>query len=392
MTFPDLITTFGPLIFVLYRAALCRKRILFLSPVPVERTCHFGSLPSSRSWLMVVYNTSVLATIPPSVSDLLVNEPNRLRTLFSVGVSDIPMLERLSSASQTDPVIDSSEVQEQGWVACTTDAVLALKPHLYDILIILPHQHSFPTLPTTPHHSLKIPQRTNHPILTSSTGASILPSIRDLRRWKRLRLEMPLPKPPGPDPDFDELVYQRTWTEFIFSGLCWWATAGEASYGEEDFDTNESDDDYFLTEPPARRGTLGEGVPLLSRSDTIDSLPGTNSWEASVSNARSRTRSDTLLSRGTVGGGTEADVGVMVYFHRMTARMVSSLSGIIDANELAEDPSEGEGRGVATTKIGMEDLMRMGIDWTEREFVREMCRTWFNREVSYSTHRSDCCY
>jgi len=42
MTFPDLITTFGPLIFVLYRAALCRRRILFLAPVPVERTCHFG--------------------------------------------------------------------------------------------------------------------------------------------------------------------------------------------------------------------------------------------------------------------------------------------------------------------------------------------------------------
>jgi len=43
MTFPDLISTFGPLIFVLYRAALCRKRILFLAPVPVERTCHFGT-------------------------------------------------------------------------------------------------------------------------------------------------------------------------------------------------------------------------------------------------------------------------------------------------------------------------------------------------------------
>jgi len=42
MVFPDLIATFGPLIFVLYRAALCRQRILFLAPVPVERTCHFG--------------------------------------------------------------------------------------------------------------------------------------------------------------------------------------------------------------------------------------------------------------------------------------------------------------------------------------------------------------
>ena len=209
---------------------------------------------------------------------------------------------------------------------------------------------------------------------------------------------MPLPKLPGPDPDFDDLVYQRTWTEFIFSGLCWWATAGEAAYGD-DFDTNESDDDYFLTEPPARRGTLGEGVPLLSRSDTVDSLSGVVGWEAASSvAARSRTRSDTLLSRGTVGGGTEADVGVMVYFHRMTARMMSSLSAIIDANELAEETAGEEGTGVGgrgvmvATKVSMEDLMRMGIDWTERDFVREMCRTWFDREVSYSTHRSECCY
>src|SRR5277367_4971008 len=141
--------------------------------------------PPWISWLITVYNTSVLATIPPSVSDLLVNEPNRLRTLFSVGVNDIPMLERLSSDSQSDPLIEPSDVQEQGWVACTTDAVLALKPHLYDILIILPHQTPFPTLSinpasTTTHYSLKIPPGSNHPTLTSSTGAPILPTIRDL--------------------------------------------------------------------------------------------------------------------------------------------------------------------------------------------------------------------
>lgn len=144
---------------------------------------------------------------------------------------------------------------------------------------------------------------------------------------------------------------------------------------------------------------MGEGVPLLSRSDTVDSLSGVVGWEAASSvAARSRTRSDTLLSRGTVGGGTEADVGVMVYFHRMTARMMSSLSAIIDANELAEETAGEEGTGVGgrgvmvATKVSMEDLMRMGIDWTERDFVREMCRTWFDREVSYSTHRSECCY
>src|SRR5579871_4343542 len=136
MSFPDLIATFGPLVFLLYRAALRRKRILFLAPVPVERACHFG-IHSLASILIQVYNTSVLATIPPSVSDLLIHEPTRLRTLFCVGVSDIPMLERLSQPMPDDVsalVHQLDGPDEQGWVACTTDAVLALKPHLYDIL------------------------------------------------------------------------------------------------------------------------------------------------------------------------------------------------------------------------------------------------------------------
>lgn len=334
-----------------------------------------------------MYNTSVLATIPPSVSDLLVNEPNRLRTLFSVGVNDIPMLERLSQESGLQPdnssiLTESSETaNELGWVACTTDAVLALKPHLYDILVILPHKNAFPSFTSLRSGDIKIPSGNNHPVLTSSTGEVLLPTLRDLLRWKRLRSEVPLPRPSCPDPDFDDLLYQRTWTEFICGGLCWWATAGEAAYNE-DFDVNEVDDDYFLTGPPARRGTLGEGVPLLQRSDTFDSIAAPTPGDTS----RTRPRSDTLLSR--TSGFEEADVGVIVYFHRMTARMMSSLSAIIDANELAEDDDE----QTPATKVSTEDLMRMGLDWAEREFVKEMCKTWFGREIIYEKHRSECCY
>jgi Domain of unknown function (DUF4484)/DENN domain-containing protein 11 len=298
------------------------------------------------------------------------------------------MLEQLSAPPEPDnsssTLIDPpSSVEEEGWVACTTDAVLALKPHLYDILITLPHQNAYPTLPTK-SSSVKIPTGNNHPTLTSATGELLKPTLRDLRRWKRLRMEMPLPKSLGPDPDFDDLSYRRTWSELICSGLFWWATAGEAA-SSEDFDTNESDDDYFLSEPPARRGTLGEGVPLLERSDTTESFVA-----AGFEPVRTRPRSDTLLSRRSgTNGHSEADVGVMVYFHRMTARMVSSLSAIIDANELAEEDGV---EGIPATRVSGEDLMRMGLDWTEREFVREMCKTWFGRDVVYNKHRSDCCY
>ena len=321
-----------------------------------------------------MYNTSVLATIPPSVSDLLTNEPNRLRTLFTVGVNDIPMLEELAQESQDIRNLETDQVNERGWVACTTDALLALKPHLYDLLITLPRQPL--CLP-----GLKIHAGSNHPAIICSEGTRLNPTIRDLSRWKRLILELPLPRSAGPDPDFDDLIYERTWTEFICGGLFWWATAGEAAYGE-DFFAEDSEDDYFLNEVTrSRRGTLGEGVPLLQRSDTLDSFMVSGSYAS-----HARQRSDTLLSRTTVSG--EADVGIMVYFHRMTARMLSSLSAVIDANELNE---EAEGQSAAT-KVGVEDLMRMGLDWTEREFLREMCQIWFGRDIVFHKTRSDCCY
>lgn len=42
LSLPQFFTTFGPLIFPLYRAALLRKRVLFLSDAPVQLSCHYG--------------------------------------------------------------------------------------------------------------------------------------------------------------------------------------------------------------------------------------------------------------------------------------------------------------------------------------------------------------
>lgn len=40
---PDFLDTFGPLIFPLYRAALLRKRILFMTEAPVHMPCKYGT-------------------------------------------------------------------------------------------------------------------------------------------------------------------------------------------------------------------------------------------------------------------------------------------------------------------------------------------------------------
>lgn len=42
---PDFLDCFGPLIFPLYRAALLRKRILFMNEAPVHTPCNYGNCP-----------------------------------------------------------------------------------------------------------------------------------------------------------------------------------------------------------------------------------------------------------------------------------------------------------------------------------------------------------
>ena len=48
LSLPTMLQLFGPLVFPLYRAALLRKRILFLSEAPVELACNFGKMPESH--------------------------------------------------------------------------------------------------------------------------------------------------------------------------------------------------------------------------------------------------------------------------------------------------------------------------------------------------------
>ena len=49
MSMTALVTTFGPLLFPLYREALLRRRILVLGSAPVQRTCNFGMYACRRS-------------------------------------------------------------------------------------------------------------------------------------------------------------------------------------------------------------------------------------------------------------------------------------------------------------------------------------------------------
>ncbi|KAF2396019.1 hypothetical protein EJ06DRAFT_500913, partial [Trichodelitschia bisporula] len=145
--------TFGPLVYPLWRAALLRKRILFMTAPPVRASCEY------------VYDLSILSSLPASLSPLLPQPtPPRLTPLFALGIHDIPLL--------SDPEMTS-------WAACSTDEILALKAGLYDLLVEMPPQRYVPS---------RTGRRRVWPVLKAAgTGARILATQRDWRAWKALR-------------------------------------------------------------------------------------------------------------------------------------------------------------------------------------------------------------
>ena len=91
---------FGPSIFLLWKAALLRKRILFFSPVPIEQGC------SRVRWMGKILGLEGGGEIaPPSL-------------LFYVNVFDIDMLSSTAS-----------------YIACTSEKIFAEKPQLYDLYV-----------------------------------------------------------------------------------------------------------------------------------------------------------------------------------------------------------------------------------------------------------------
>ncbi|CAM0139841.1 unnamed protein product [Umbelopsis sp. WA50703] len=130
-SFPEFVRVLGPNLFILWKAAILKKRILILTSSPVEKACHFGKLvirhSASNKFTRLnqyqVYNTCLLATLPRTHELTLTLEgKTKLQPLFCVGINDIEELEKL----------------EGGYVACTPDKIFQQKHHLFDILVTLP--------------------------------------------------------------------------------------------------------------------------------------------------------------------------------------------------------------------------------------------------------------
>ncbi|KAH8902548.1 hypothetical protein BR93DRAFT_887146 [Coniochaeta sp. PMI_546] len=403
-----LLETFGPLIFPIHRAALLRKRILISTHAPVHEVCNF------------VYDISILSNIPLSVSEIL--DPDapvqRLRPLFTVGVHDIPSLVEYQApkdSTNSQPEDDNAIVEDSGcgWIACTTDSILAVKGELWDMLITMP-----------PPYSSNAKEK-SWPTVESPKGVPIRATQRDLRRFKHLQSSLArltkrsatpsrtapqapasdirLSRPntttrPPPDPlsiadyESDRIVEPSTWAALAYSGFMWWASAGEQRRGEEADETGQ--DAALLADLGPLAPTMG-GTPGLPLAASLGSLGrGGEDDDGNDEDEDERAR---------------IELAIIAYFHRWTTQMLSVLADIVDSSDeddilgmdvgsAAVGGADGEGHHGhddrrrllgpgspgAWVHVDSDALANMGLDvWSQSdaEFVRDLTAQYFARRA-----------
>ncbi|KAI9721287.1 MAG: hypothetical protein M1812_002449 [Candelaria pacifica] len=379
LALPSFLDTLGPLLFPLHRAALLRRRILFMGHAPVESACSY------------VYDLSILSNIPMSVADLLSAEepPLRLRPLFTVGVHDIPYLEEEARAALDGPSTlagasldgPAADYVAGSWVACTTDEVLAMKTKLYDIVVKMP-----------PSHAQDAKEKV-WPRIEYSDGTEMKATQRDLRRYRALRRGLRWQQmgkkrsesnaenasstdhlsllPDNPQECFDDasstsdekLVEQSSWPALAYSSFMWWASAGEkrADLQEED----ERDASLLADLPDSNHNT-----PF-----------------------RPRSRSGTNMSP-HLAQIAAPEMALIAYFHRLTTLILSSLADLVDFDDEGSEGDRAESQEETAIFVSSEDMGRMGLDvWSEADkvFVEEVIELYFGRSAEVEGGRVECC-
>lgn len=284
-----------------------------------------------------------------------------------------------------------------GWIACTTDSILAMKDTLWDMLITLPPPHSA--------------QAQEHvwPTVECPRGVVVKATQRDLRRYRALRIglsrmmaqsdcaiesptafsatpQTPMtPRTPVPDPsmdDADRIVEPPSWAALAYNGFMWWASAGEQTRSDE---VEESAHDTAL---------LADLYP--SSMHMSMSMPRSADLPASgtpITSARRLSTSTATLS----SDEAQLELAIIAYFHRLTSTILDKLTDIVDDHNDSSDagsnidddedallePAEEtlDGCGV---RISNEALRAMGLDiWSasDVEFVKEVVSVYFDRKA-----------
>lgn len=297
----------------------------------------------------------------------------------------------------------ASSDSESGWIACTTDSILAMKDTLWDMLVTMPLPHTA--------------QAKDHvwPTVECPRGNVVKATQRDLRRFRSLknallRLEShssllsadspgassttsrppATPIRPSDDPlvdETDKIVEPQTWTALAYNGFMWWASAGEQARSNE------------AEEQAHDAGLLAD---MFSSSSMSMSMNVPRSADLTSSSATPFASSALLQPE-----EAHIELAVIAYFHRLTTIILTKLADLVEDRGDDDDNSDtesnmmddgiddeeeddvllgqsgdgGDGRGI---RISIEALRSMGLDiWSASDvgFVREALAVWFGRRA-----------
>lgn len=279
-----------------------------------------------------------------------------------------------------------------GWIACTTDSILAMKDTLWDMLITIP-----------PDYSSNAAEKT-WPLVECPRGQPIKATQRDLRRFTTLKNGLarlavtPTPDSPQPgnlnrrlstqstrgaytrhDDAVETIVEPLTWAALAYNGYMWWASAGEQLRSEEQEESSR--DAALLADLTPSPMSMPQPA---SRSDPMsDSL-------ASLTRRHASTPSSSSPSEARL------ELAIITYFHRLTTQILSVLSDLSESQEPLYTDSDADSvtaedaplRPVDLTddadavRVDSGSVENMGLDvWSDSDstFVKELTELYFGR-------------
>lgn len=371
LALPDLLETFGPLIFPVLRAILLQKRILILGETPVELTCNY------------VYNISLLASLPHSLSSFVpVDMAHQLRSkpLFNVGISDIDTLASLKSS----------------WIACTTDDVLCSKPRLFDLLVILPP--------------------------ASQSDSSGMQKYAGSKRYPRLIISTPELAKAYPKRGLKATQRDAKRYQALKHGLHSLPTSSIVTLPAHDRPNNANDDAKSAQSIVSNLTNVFEAVeplgwPLAAYHSMVWWLSSGDSKSGlSAADELEDEQDRSLLHESLQDKHMTKEIATVAYFHRLSNSIFAALSQAVKRSspghpdqdryrdEQTDGTSEGEsqpllavdgdGDGDDTIDVSEDDIRAMGLDvWSnsDRRFITEMVRVWWDREATVRGGHIECC-
>lgn len=313
---------------------------------------------------------------------------------------DIPFL--VDDAKPRRTADDESEAGT-GWIACTTDSILAKKDTLWDLLVTMPPPHAAAA------------KRHAWPKLEAPGGVCVRATQRDLRRYRSLTAGLArLQASPGTSPvtprtitlqDADgpfldeaeekEVVEPLSWTALAYNGFMWWASAGEQARSEQA--EEGAHDAELLANLSASRMSMSMDPRSADLSTSIASLTPRRS--STIGHGHSA-----LATAPLDPDEARAELAIIAYFHRLTTQILSTLADLVESvsdddddedDDLAEDSgSDGrnallndaseedrDGRGI---RIRSDAVARMGLDvWSAADaaFVKAAIDAYFDRKA-----------